>query len=197
MLLRNQVLGRNRGQATHLGESGLGGTMSETEAETLMQNMAIFGAVSPEALRYIIDHAKSRHFSARQRLFSEGDLSNTMYVLIHGRVAIYRDWGGQPFKLREMQGGESIGEMSLLACSTRSASAVALDDSHAIEISNNLLADLYLQYPEQYTIFIMNMAREVCRRLVSADNRLFALERAGQGLRDHESVSAPCSEAIN
>jgi len=150
--------------------------MSETNA--LMQNMAIFGAVSAAAIDFVVDHAESKQFVANQYLFVEGDLSSSMYVLTEGRVAIFRDWEGKRFQLRELGRGECVGEMSLLACSPRSASVMALENVQAIEISNNLLADLYLTFPEQYTIFIMNMAREICRRLEKTDRRLFALDRS-------------------
>lgn len=142
-----------------------------------LQNMAIFGAVSADAVQYLIDKAPSRRFHAGQFLFREGDLASSMYILLEGRVSIFRDWENKRYSLRELEAGECVGEMSLLACSRRSASVIALQDVHALEVSNNLLADLYLAYPEQYTIIVMNMAREVCRRLEIADHRLFLLDR--------------------
>lgn len=148
------------------------------ETHKLMQNMAIFGAMSADALQYVIDNATQKQFVANQYLFVEGDLSNAMYVIIAGRVAIFRDWEGHRYKLRELARGDCVGEMSLLACSARSASVMAIEKTQVIEISSNFLAEFYLIYPEQYTIFVMNMAREVCRRLESADHRLFMLDRA-------------------
>jgi len=142
-----------------------------------LQNMAIFGAVSEDAVQYLIDKAPCRQFHANQFVFREGDLANSMYLLLSGRVTIFRDWEGKRYSLRELAAGECLGEMSLLACRQRSASVVATQEVVALEISNNLLADLYLSFPEQYTIIVMNLAREVCRRLEVADHRLFLLDR--------------------
>jgi len=142
-----------------------------------LQNMAIFGAVSGDAVQYLIDRAPNRHFQANQPLFLEGDLASSMYVLLSGRVNVFRDWEGKRYLLREMAAGECVGEMSLLACSRRSASVVTKQELQALEISSSLLADLYSSFPEQYTILIMNLAREVCRRLEIADHRLFLLDR--------------------
>ena len=160
--------------------------------------MAIFGAVSDDALQFVIDHAEFKNFSENQFLFVEGDLANAMYVLITGKVTVFRDWEGERFPLREMGRGECVGEMSFLACSARSASVMAVEKVQVIEITNNLLADLYLSFPEQYTIIIMNMAREVCRRLEQADRRLFVLDRAAsqpiQNARARNTPTTPTTQ---
>ena len=142
--------------------------------------MAIFGAVSDDALSFIVDNAENRQFAKGQLLFEEGDLASSMYILTSGRVSVFRAWNGHNYNLRLLQRGDCVGEMSLLACSNRSASVRTDLPTTALEVSNNLLADLYIKFPQQYTIIVMNMAREVCRRLVSADRRLFALNHGGE-----------------
>jgi len=166
------------------------------DSNILLQNMALFGAVSADALHYVSEYAIRRQIPAHDQLFLEGDLSTSMYVILSGRVAVLREWEGKRYKLRELRAGDCVGEMSFLTCSPRSASVEALEDCQVIEITNNLLAELYQVYPEQYTIMVMNMAREVCRRLEQADRRLFALDRLGLPSFDSHQTMNSRSEVL-
>ena len=139
----------------------------------LLQTMPIFGAVRTEVLDYVLLTSTYRSVSQKDYFFREGDIADSMYVLEQGAVAVYRNWEGSDFKLRELRCGDCFGEMALLDCQPRSASVLALQDSAAIEISGAQLSDIYQQYPDQFLLIHMNMAREVCRRLRSADQRLF------------------------
>ena len=146
----------------------------------LLQDTPIFGAVQSEALQFIVDRAMVRHLPKGEFLFAEGELASSMFVLVNGRVAISRSWQGVNYKLRELGKGDCVGEMALLACSVRSASVYTLQASTILEISNHVLADVYQEFPESYTIIVMNMGREVCRRLENADRRLFLQQRSQQ-----------------
>ena len=139
----------------------------------LLQQMPIFGGVNPATLDFILERAPLVVKTESDCFFQEGDLAQAMYVLEKGRVAIFRSYRGVQYKLRELQQGDCFGEMALMACSARSASVCALGECHALEIESRSLAELYQHDPEQYTLIMMNMGREVCRRLNQADTRLF------------------------
>ena len=66
--------------------------------------------------------------------------------------------------------------MSLIDMQPRSASVRALEACEALEISIPSLHQLYKVDVEQYAMIMMNMGREVSRRLRKADERLFQLE---------------------
>jgi CRP-like cAMP-binding protein len=98
-----------------------------------------------------------------------------MYVLEKGRVEVLRDWNGTRCTLRELGVGDCFGEMALMDCSLRSATVKAKQDSAAIEITAKQLAEIYDEFPEQYTLIQMNIGREVVRRLRENDERVFAV----------------------
>jgi CRP-like cAMP-binding protein len=146
----------------------------------LLQAMPIFGAVQAEVLDYILCTGRYRSVKQGEFYFREGDLADVMYVLEQGTVAVYRNWQGTEFRLRELRNGDCFGEMALLDCQPRSASVLALKDSAAIEISGTQLSEIYQQYPDQFLLIHMNMAREVCRRLRAADQRLFEISQGSE-----------------
>jgi CRP/FNR family transcriptional regulator, cyclic AMP receptor protein len=142
----------------------------------ILQEIPIFGGIDADSLAYLVDHAEHVRLGEGETLFEEGDLDNSVYVLEQGRVAIYRSYQGRQYKLRELAEGDCLGEMALLDCKPRSASVRALEPCSAIRISVAQMGQLYAAYPEQHALIYMNLAREVCRRLRQADQRLFINE---------------------
>jgi CRP-like cAMP-binding protein len=80
--------------------------------------------------------------------------------------------------------------MALIDLYPRSADVRAVEDCVAIAIGNGLLYDLYAQDPEPFTIVMMNLARELSRRLRVAEAQIFAHlgpERRRQGADSGET----------
>lgn len=141
-----------------------------------LQESPIFGGVGESTLEHLLKHAEFTRIGEGETLFKEGDLDNSIYVLEQGRVAVYRNWHGRTYKLRELAEGDCLGEMALIDCKPRSATVVAMQTTLAIRIAVAQMGELYTLNPEHYTLIYMNLAREVCRRLRMADHRLFLNE---------------------
>ncbi|MCG6971338.1 MAG: cyclic nucleotide-binding domain-containing protein [Gammaproteobacteria bacterium] len=145
-----------------------------------LQSMPIFGAVDTAVLTYLLQSSRFRQIKQGDYFFREGDLADSMFVLDQGIVAVYRNWQGRDFKLRDLHPGDCFGEMALLDCQPRSASVIAQEDATAMEIDSAQLAEIYEQFPDQFVLIHMNMAREICRRLCAADQRLFEISMGNE-----------------
>ena len=142
-----------------------------------MRRMPIFGGLSDSALELIVDQSEPINVQAGDHFFREGEPANSFFVIKSGVVLVEKEWRGTPIKLRRLGIGDCIGEMSIIDLMERSASVRAETDCRAIEIPRTTLTQLYKQDLEQYAIIMMNMGREVSRRLRSASERLFAIEQ--------------------
>ena len=143
----------------------------------LMRKMPVFAGLSDLALTFILEQSDTIQVEAGEHFFREGDAANSLYVLTSGTVLIEKDWQGTPIKLQRMGIGDCIGEMAIIDLQGRSASARAETDCRAIEIMRVTINKLYQQDLEQFAILMMNMGREVSRRLRSASERLFAFDQ--------------------
>ena len=139
----------------------------------MLQEMPIFGAIQESTIEQLLQHAVVRDLTRGDTVFQEGELDTSVYIIEQGRVSVHRRWEGKDYKLRELSQGDCFGEMALMDYKPRSASVVADTDCSLIQISAAQLGELYTQLPEQYTLIMMNLGREVCRRLKEADKRLF------------------------
>ncbi len=138
--------------------------------------MPIFGAISDESLKFLLERAKEVQVAKDDFFFRENDQGASMFVLEEGRVAVLKSWVGQTQSLASLNRGDCFGEMALIEMGARSASVQATEDCTAIEVSIDILHELYQHDLEQFTIIQMNMSREVCRRLRKADDLLFQVQ---------------------
>jgi CRP/FNR family cyclic AMP-dependent transcriptional regulator len=139
----------------------------------LLRDMPIFGAVPDRALSYLNDQATRVAVPAGHWFFHQGEQGDTMYVLRSGRVEVHRAWGERIAIIGRLGPGDCFGEMALIDLYPRSASVLAAEDCRALGLSNALLYQLYAVDPEPFTLIMMNLARELSRRLRRTESMLF------------------------
>ena len=150
---------------------------SPSDQLKLLRNMPVFGGLKPESLQTILELTELREVVAGDHFFSEGDPATSLYVLREGTVRVEkRGPGDEPIVIRCLKQGDCFGEMSLIDLQPRSATVTAQSDCTAIEISLKTLHELYAADLEQYAIIMMNMGREVSRRLRTVSEHLFELQ---------------------
>ena len=148
------------------------------ERIALLRRMAAFGGLSDEALYLILEKSTDRNVTAADYFFHEDDPGDSLFILESGSVSVQRNWQGESIQLGRLSAGDCFGEMSLIDFQSRSASVIAESDCSAIEIPNRVLRSLYQFDLEQYAIIMMNLGREVSRRLRAADDQLFQLQQS-------------------
>ena len=146
--------------------------MDETRLE-LLQGMPIFGAIRDDALARLIEGAEAVFVPKGEFFFREGDREASAFVLERGRVSILKTVAGRELLLRELGDGDCFGEVALIDFGARSASVLAQSDCTAIKITAAGLRRAFEGDLEQFALLYMNMARELARRLRTADDRIF------------------------
>ena len=145
----------------------------------LLQDMAIFGGISERSLQFLLDRSNRIQVSADDYFFREDDTAESMFILDSGTVDILKSWNGQTRFLRSLAPGDCFGEVALMDMMPRSASVRATTAAVAIELPRSALYELMQSDLEQFTMIMMNMGREVSRRLRKSDTRLFEVQQDG------------------
>lgn len=106
-------------------------------------------------------------------------MGREMFLIAEGGVRIVTRCG-QPTEtvLAELSAGDFFGEMSLIECSRRSASAIATEPCVLYTLSNTDIHGLFKRWPDQFSILILNISRDLCRRLRTM-NELVAASQQG------------------
>ena len=146
-------------------------------APGLLRDIAIFGGLSEDTLTFILERSARVQVATGEHFLTEGEMGKSFFVLESGQVRVHKDADGDAITLCEFGPGAVFGEMSLLAVRPRSATIVAIEDCVALELTNRSLFELYEDNTEQFAMLVMNLGREVARRLWETNERLFAVTR--------------------
>jgi CRP-like cAMP-binding protein len=111
-------------------------------------------------------------FREGEAIFEEGDKPSHIYVVRSGRVKLVVNRDDTPLELIEFEQGDCFGEASVIGIQPHGATAVAVEDAELIILSRDALLSLYKTDLELYSILILNIAREACRRLHKSDEIL-------------------------
>lgn len=138
-----------------------------------LRGIGLFGALNDEALEHLASTLEVVTPSAGEYLFREGDEAREFFVVIDGEMEVLKkSRRGLDARVALLGGGDWFGEMSVLDIQPRSAAVRALAPSRTLRIKASDLDALYRRDIKSYTLIVLNIARELSRRLRVADGIL-------------------------
>jgi signal transduction histidine kinase len=95
--------------------------------EQILQQIPFFHDLPAEQLEKLVDKGQRVSMETGQIVCAEGELSDSMYVLLDGKVCVYRhDEAGSRIDLRGFVSGDFFGELALVDNKPRSATVACL-----------------------------------------------------------------------
>ncbi|MEH6823483.1 MAG: cyclic nucleotide-binding domain-containing protein [Motiliproteus sp.] len=135
-----------------------------------LQAHALFGGVSDEQIPILVAHLNQEQYPPGAYLFHQEDAADRLFLITQGSVEVLSQTGAaEPVRLAVRGIGESIGEMALIDVQNRSASVRTLEPVVVLSLSHASLEQIYQAEPGLFTQIILNIAREISRRLRSMD----------------------------
>jgi NTE family protein len=120
---------------------------NQERLRALLARMPLFAELGVEMREAVLANARLLHLHGGERLFSQGDEGDALYVIASGRVEVVREAPAPAVVLRRLGRGESIGELALLTGGPRSASARAVRDSELLVIHREQMLALLHDSP--------------------------------------------------
>jgi CRP-like cAMP-binding protein len=143
----------------------------------------MFGGLTEEELKRVHTLLDEKHYAKNDYILKQGESNNSVFFILEGSVSVLKhslDPKGGDREITILHTGDSFGEMELIDIQSCAASVIALTDTKVITLSNKDLYTLSKNHLMTYTMIIMNLAREISRRLRATDN-LLALVTTRQG----------------
>jgi CRP-like cAMP-binding protein len=138
-----------------------------------LRQVGLFGAVSDEVLEFLIAKLVVMQPQPGDVVFHEGDPARDMFVVMAGEMEVLKkSHHGVEARVALLGPGDWFGEMSILDVQPRSASVRVLAPSRLLRIAASDLDALYRHDVKAYAIIVLNVARELSRRLRVADGLL-------------------------
>lgn len=139
-----------------------------------LREIGLFGGLDEETLALLARELPTEDVTVGARIVNEGDPAREMYVVLEGELEVLkRAPSGAEVRVAILGPASWFGEMSILDIQSRSASVRALAPSRLVRVSaEDVERWLYRRDLKAYSLFVMNIARELSRRLRVTDSIL-------------------------
>ncbi|WP_437546917.1 cyclic nucleotide-binding domain-containing protein [Sorangium sp. So ce367] len=143
---------------------------------TQLREIGLFGGLGDHVLQGLADTLELLDLEPGAVAFREGDNGREMFVLLSGEMEVLkRSKRDVEARVAVLGPNDWFGEMSILDVMPRSATVRAIAPSRLLRVTAHDLDALYRRDLKSYTLLVLNIAREMSRRLRVADSLLAEL----------------------
>lgn len=132
-----------------------------------LQKYSLFGGLMADQIERLIPLMEQESRGPGDTIMTEGELNDRIRFILSGRVEVSKG----NLNLAEFGEGEFFGEMEVLDVMPAAATIKALCPVEIMSISNRALREIYKTDTKIFSMIIMNLARDLSRRLRRMDDR--------------------------
>jgi CRP-like cAMP-binding protein len=130
-----------------------------------LQAYSLFGGLTVDQIDIIRPLMGTARFNAGDIIIKEDFPNDSIFFIMEGHVLVSRRGVG----LAELPEGQTFGEMELLDVMPAAATVSAATNVSVVIISNRCIRSVYQRDPKVFGIIMMNLARDLSRRLRHMD----------------------------
>jgi CRP-like cAMP-binding protein len=134
----------------------------------------MFAGLDEDALRLLIQRARKKCFEPGAVILREGEPGSEFYLVTSGLVSVVKQGPHGKVELAKLGVGETFGEMCILDRQPRTATIVANKVTELLCLPASVFRDLWEEAPVQFGVLILNIARDLSRRLRRIDDAFAA-----------------------
>jgi CRP/FNR family cyclic AMP-dependent transcriptional regulator len=128
----------------------------------MIENVSIFVGMEPHDLALIEQRMVRRTYPKHTIILSEGDSSDSLYVILSGKVKVYlNDESGKEAIINYQEAGEYFGELSLIDDSKRSASIMTMEKSTMVIMPKQVFHEVLKSNPDIAIHLLKDMVHRV------------------------------------
>ena len=144
-----------------------------------LKELSTFGALPPETICWLLEEGRISRLDRGESLFEPGRRGDSFFVILDGSVAYYRPGKDQYAYIRDYRKGQQIGFSNTLALHDRVGMAIATTEALILEVDYRLFNRLRLEFPPEFGLMMLNLARELARTIRSVDDAIVDIKSHG------------------
>lgn len=152
--------------------------MTEAPEIERLREVGLFGGLNDTAVETLARAHEVVDVPAGHSVYREGEPGREMFVVLEGEIELFRDVAGVPMHVASVARNDWFGEMSMLDILPRPSTARAVTPARLLRLTAHDLDVLYRRDLKAYTLLVLNIAREMSRRLRQVDSLLANLRAA-------------------
>jgi len=162
----------------------------------MFDNIPLFTGLGKKDLDTVARHTLAKTFPAHTILLREGERSDSLYIILYGKVKIYvSDKEGDEAILNIQGTGDYFGEMALLDEAPRSASAMTMEPTRVAIMAKSAFKDCLASHPDIAYNLIRTLTQRV-RVLSGSVRNLALLDVYGRVARTLLSLAEPLDNKL-
>ncbi len=147
--------------------------LKEFEAVTsILSKISLFGGVTDAQRNDLLARLDFAAFQKGESIFQAGDEPSYIYIVKQGKVEVRLAADVAGVEKMELGVGACFGTVSLISMHKHSATALVTEPCEIVALSRHALIGLQQQDITLFALLMMNVARELARRLILTDDLL-------------------------
>ena len=138
----------------------------------ILNKISILAGFSDKQLYAVFRQLEKVSYDDGALVFEQGSEPSHIYIIQQGMVKLVVGDEDTSLELIELMQGACFGETAVIGILPHAASAVTVGKTELLVLSRHALLSLYKTDLELYSLLILNIAREACRRLYQTDRIL-------------------------
>ena len=114
----------------------------------ILSGVRLFESFTQDQLRLLAFGAETTRLSQDKKLYREDDEADSAYVVVSGRIVLYREADGERVTVGTAGPGAMLGELALIADTRRLTSASAETDAEVLRLNRKMFRRILEEYPE-------------------------------------------------
>lgn len=152
------------------------------EMAPILKKVTVFSGFDETNIRMVCDRCEVLSFEPGTIIIEECSPATEIFIILRGTVSIILGLRNEPFELMRFGSGNCLGEASVIGIQKHSASAVAVEESMLLVLSRTVLMEIFETDKTLFSLLILNIARELARRLSQSNELIFKYRMGTLGL---------------
>ncbi len=148
----------------------------DKDIHSMLKSVTIFSGVDDENLDKIFSQCDVIERKVGDVLIEEDTEATQIFIILKGSVKVVLNLKNKPLDLVELGPGHCVGEASIIGIQKHCASVVIVKNAQVLAFPRHVLMDIYNNDKELFSLLILNIARELARRLYRTDQELIKIK---------------------
>jgi signal-transduction protein with cAMP-binding, CBS, and nucleotidyltransferase domain len=145
-------------------------TLIDTLGMPYFRELSTFGALSDQVIKEILERGTITSIAKGEYIDRIGQPVNEFQVVLQGKIAYYKHFEGHDVLTRYFSKGEQMGFDQMIGLIPYAGTDVAAQDSLILDVSHTQFYDLHENYPEDFGLLMINLARELSREITMLED---------------------------
>jgi CRP/FNR family transcriptional regulator, cyclic AMP receptor protein len=139
---------------------------------SILSQISIFGGTTDHQQHEIFRRLETAWVEPGEYVFRKGDEPTHIYLVKRGSIELLLPDDDTFIEKKKLGVGECFGQVALMSMQRHTIEAMAIEETELIVLSRRALIELRHADIELFALLMMNIARELARRLTFTDDLL-------------------------